>query len=157
MISSDNKYKSSNTKFIKRFYFKDFKIVFCKTIKDKNYVTKKWDWQFTAYIRNNNWVDTEFIYFNSETFQDLKFRVRSFLKKPDLSDENKKKLKVESKFTDMFRTKKKKESEDFLRKKSKMTAEEYDREYEISEDNFDSFEDAQEIVWNELEEDWSNN
>ena len=56
----------------------------------------------------------------------------------------------------MFRTKKKKESEDFLRKKSKMTAEEYDREYEISEDNFDSFEDAQEIVWNELEEDWSN-
>ena len=51
---------------------------------------------------------------------------------------------------------KKKESEDFLRKKSKMTAEEYDREYEISEDNFDSFEDAQEIVWNELEEDWSN-
>ena len=29
-------------------------------------------------------------------------------------------------------------------------------EYEISEDDFDSFEDAQEIVWNELEEDWSN-
>ena len=78
MIHSRNRYNSSNTKFIKRFYFKDFKIVFCKTIKHKSYVKKKCEWQFTAYIRNNNWVDTEFIYFNSEIFQDLKFRVRSF-------------------------------------------------------------------------------
>ena len=155
MIHSLNRYNSSNTKFIKRFYFKDFKIVFCKTIKDKNYVTKKWEWQFTAYIRNNNWVDTEFIYFNSEIFQDLKFRVKSFLKKPDLSEDNKKKLNFESKFTENFRIKKKKESEDFLRKKSKTEEENPYYEYEISDD-FDSFEDAQEIVWNELEEDWSN-
>ena len=88
MPKKENKYEV----FEKHFY-KGFQITFCFYI--KNPQTKI----LTVFLRNKKWRRIDFIMMTDETLENLKNKVRIFLKKPDLRDGNVRRLGI-----NIFRT-----------------------------------------------------
>ena len=71
---------------IERHNYKDFSIVFCTTKYNKNL--------YLSYVRNKKWVEIDFICIESNKLNKLKQLTAEFLKKPNLSELNQKKLNI---------------------------------------------------------------
>lgn len=72
-----------------KYLYKNFSIVFCITAFNPG--------GFTTYIRNNNWVEIDFICMEAEypeSLETLKYRARRFLKKPNLGERNQAELGI---------------------------------------------------------------
>ena len=67
---------------LERYFYKDFSIVFCH---NKQYPKK-----LLSYVRNKKWKRTDFICFEDSTIEQLKDKVRKFLKNPNLTQNNQK-------------------------------------------------------------------
>ena len=67
---------------IQQYFYRDFKITICFFLK------KNGQKDLTAFIRNKKWLETEFIILTDLNEKNLRKKVSSFLKKPDLREEN---------------------------------------------------------------------
>ena len=72
-----------------KYFYKNFSIVFCVTTFNPR--------GYTAYIRNKNWKEVDFICMEGEqpqTLENLKWRARHFLKNPNLNEKNQRELGI---------------------------------------------------------------